>query len=211
MAGTARAGKRRPLKRRVATRRPRKTVVVFCEGTRTEPEYLRALKLQPIVRDVAAVDLRVEKTGTNRPLRLVSHACAERTKAIEEDAEIDEFWCVFDVEWPINHPDLNEAITLAGRGSIMLAISNPCFELWLILHLDNHGAWMDNQSACQLRARLDGSDGKSLDADIYMPRVADAARRAAGLDDRHIRDKTRFPHNNPSSGMHRLFSSVTSV
>ena len=50
----------RSLKRKVATRRPRKTLVVFCEGERTEPEYLDALKRQPSVRDVAAVDLRVE-------------------------------------------------------------------------------------------------------------------------------------------------------
>jgi hypothetical protein len=39
----------RPLKRKVATRKPRKTLVIFCEGERTEPEYLNALKLQPSV------------------------------------------------------------------------------------------------------------------------------------------------------------------
>ncbi len=50
----------RPLKRKVATRRPRKTLVVFCEGEKTEPEYLDALKRHRSVRDVAAVDLRVE-------------------------------------------------------------------------------------------------------------------------------------------------------
>jgi hypothetical protein len=27
-------------------------------------------------------------------------ATEARARAIEEDAEIDEFWCVFDVEWP---------------------------------------------------------------------------------------------------------------
>lgn len=66
---------RRPLKRRVATRRPRKTLVVFCEGERTEPEYLDALKRQPSVRNVAAVDLRVE-TGQSgsAPRKLVAMA-----------------------------------------------------------------------------------------------------------------------------------------
>src|ERR1035438_3363161 len=52
---------RRPLKWRVATRRPRKTLLVFCEGERTEPEYLNALKRQPSVHDVAAADIRVQK------------------------------------------------------------------------------------------------------------------------------------------------------
>ncbi len=87
------------LKRKVATRRPRKTLVVFCEGERTEPEYLDALKRQPSVRDVAAVDLRVETgQGGSVPRTLVALATAARSRAIDEEAEIDEFWCVFDVE-----------------------------------------------------------------------------------------------------------------
>lgn len=60
MSSKGRRASTRPLKRKVATRRPRKTLMVFCEGERTEPEYLDALKRQQSVRDVAAVDLRVE-------------------------------------------------------------------------------------------------------------------------------------------------------
>ena len=156
---------RRPLKRKVAIRQPRKTLLVFCEGERTEPEYLRALKRQPFVRDVAAVDLRVEpRHGGAAPLTLVSMAADARTKAISEEAEIDEFWCVFDVEWPINHPYLEEAIDRARRDGIQIAVSNPCFELWLILHFRDHGGWLDNDEACRIRRQLDGSRDKGLDA-----------------------------------------------
>lgn len=42
------------------------------------------------------------------PLTLVRMA-AERLK----DPEVDECWCVFDVEWPKNHPNLFEAKQLA--------------------------------------------------------------------------------------------------
>jgi hypothetical protein len=129
----------RPLKRRVGTRRPRKTLVIFCEGERTEPEYLDALKRQPSVRDVAAVDLRVETgKGGSVPGTLVAMATEARSRAINEEAEIDEFWCVFGVEWPRNHPGLREAIQQARTNGIKLAISNPCFELWLILHFQDH-------------------------------------------------------------------------
>jgi hypothetical protein len=41
----------RSLSRKVATRRIRKTLLVFCEGERTEPEYLRALRLEPAFPD----------------------------------------------------------------------------------------------------------------------------------------------------------------
>lgn len=157
----ARKGQKNPgrsLKRSVATRRPRKTLLVFCEGERTEPEYLNALKREPSVRDVAAVDLRVETGhGGAVPETLVSLAADARRRSAEEDGEIDEFWCVYDVEWPRNHPGLKEALSKAQRNGIRLAVSNPCFELWLILHFKGYGAWLDNDGARRLRRGLDGS------------------------------------------------------
>jgi len=73
----------RTLKRKVATREPRKTLLVFCEGERTEPEYLGALKRQPRVRDVAAVDIRIETTqGGSVPRTLVGMAVEARSRAI---------------------------------------------------------------------------------------------------------------------------------
>jgi hypothetical protein len=199
----------RPLKRRVGTRRPRKTLVIFCEGERTEPEYLDALKRQPSVRDVAAVDLRVETgKGGSVPRTLVAMATEARSRAINEEAEIDEFWCVFDVEWPRNHPGLREAIQQARTNGIKLAISNPCFELWLILHFQDHTAWLDNNQALHLRRQFDGSSHKGLDAAKYMPHIANAAHRAAELDKRHLQDGTVFPNDNPASGMHRLIAAV---
>jgi hypothetical protein len=199
----------RSLKRKVATRQPRKTLVVFCEGEKTEPQYLLALRQEPLVKDAAAVDIQVETgRGGAAPLTLVTLAIAARAKSAAEEAEIDEFWCVFDVEWPRNHPHLREAIAKADANDIRLAISNPCFELWLILHYRNHGSWLDNSAAVELRRQLDGSTDKSLDAAKYMSLIEDAVRHAARLDTRHQRDVTKFPHNNPSSGMHRLITSV---
>lgn len=199
----------RPLKRKVATRKPRKTLVVFCEGERTEPEYLDALKRQPLVRDVAAVDLRVETGhGGSVPRTLVAVATDARNRAVEEEAEIDEFWCVFDVEWPTNHPGLIEAVQQARANGIQLAVSNPCFELWLILHFRDHTAWLDNNQARRLRRELDGSTDKGLDASRYMPLTTAATRRAARMDRRHLEDGTGFPQDNTSSGMHRLLVAV---
>ena len=138
-------------------------------------------------------------------------AVDERNRAIEEEGEIDEFWCVFDVEWPRNHPGLSEAIQQAGANDIKLAVSNPCFELWLILHFQNHSAWLDNYEARRLRRQLDGSKDKSLIPSNYMSSIKIAMHRAAELDKRHVRDGTVFPHDNPSSGMYRLIASIEPV
>lgn len=209
MARKGQANPGRSLKRSVGTRRPRRTLLVFCEGERTEPEYLNALKRERAVRDVAAVDLRVETGhGGAVPETLVSLAADARRRSAEEDGEIDEFWCVYDVEWPRNHPGLKGALNKAQQNGIRLAISNPCFELWLILHFKAYGAWLDNDGARRLRRSLDGSGDKGLDAAKYMPLRSRAVERSAELEARHSRNATIFPDDNPSSGMHHLIRSV---
>ena len=200
----------KPLRRSVGIRRPRKTLVVFCEGERTEPEYLEALKREPSVRDTAAVDLKVDPRSKSAPLMLVQMAVDARERALKEEAEIDEFWCVFDVEWPVNHPRLRDALELADRNRIGVAVSNPCFELWLILHFQDWSAWLDNDAARRLRRQLDGQSKKGLDGKTYMARRRQAADRALELERRHKGNDTTFPKDNPSSGMYRLIASVES-
>lgn len=141
-------------------------------------------------------------------MTLVSLAVDARSRAVDEDGEIDEFWCVFDVEWPRNHPGLKDAIERARQNNIRLAVSNPCFELWLILHHKNTGAWLDNDNARRLRRSLDGADDKGLDAAKYMPLRSTARSRAAALEKRHHENGTSFPHDNPSSGMRCLIAAV---
>ncbi len=181
--------------------------MIFCEGERTEPVYLEALKRRPEVKDVASVDLRIE-ADHGMPETLVSSAIKARDKSADEEGEVDEFWCVFDVEWPRNHPRIREAVQRAGSNGINLAISNPCFELWLILHFERHGSWLDNDGARRIRRQLDGARDKNLDPAKYMPLVNKAMNNAIGLAERHSRDGTGFPQDNPSSGMYLLVRST---
>jgi len=168
------------------------------------------LKLESAVREAAAVEIRVDPELGAVPLTLVKRAIEARSRALAENDEIDEFWCVFDVEWPKNHPNLPEAIALAKANGINLAISNPCFEIRLIFHLKEHSAWVDNDQAGRLRHQLDKSTDKGLDPAKYMPHVGKASSHAAKMEERHQRNGTSFPNDNPSSGMHRLITSVQS-
>ena len=115
---------------------------------------------------------------------------------------------MFDVEWPHTHPGLLEAALVAMKHGIRLAVSNPCFELWLALHFADHDAWLDTDGARRLRRRHDGEADKGLDPALYMPARNVAAARAVKLDRRHAQNDTKMPHNNPSSGMHLLIASV---
>ena len=200
----------RPLRRRVEFRTPRRTFLVFCEGTKTEPDYIEALRREPTVRNSASV-IRIDKEASGAvPLTLVNAAADARVRSSQEQGEIDEVWCLFDVEWPENHPKLLEARARAGVSDIRLAISNPCFELWLVLHFRNHTAWLDSDAAGKLRRKHDKSSGKGLDGSQYMPRRADAARRARALTAKHAGDGREFPKDNPSSGMYLLLEAIES-
>ncbi|PWU55774.1 RloB domain-containing protein [Micromonospora sp. S4605] len=190
------------LRRPVARRPERRTIVVFCEGEASEPDYINALKSLPEVRGNTAVTVEIDPRQ-GAPITLVQRAVARN-----EDEEVDECWCVFDVEWPQNHPRLGEAIRLATAHGVRLAVSNPCFELWLILHFQEQTAFINTTEAERMSRRLDGRPGKRIDAMPYMAHRKDAARRAASLDERHARNQTVFPDDNPSSTMYQLLAAI---
>ena len=118
----------------------------------------------------------------------------------------DEIWCVFDVD---EHPDLPRVRDLGRRHEIHLAISNPCLELWFILHLEDQWAWIDRHQAQERSQELFGC-GKVLSSDALealFDRYDDAAERARALEHRHI-DAGSSPEENPSSGVWRLIESI---
>lgn len=196
----------KPLRRQVPFRTPRRTFLVFCEGERTETDYLKALKRQSAIREIASVDIRIDAdTHGSAPLTLVKAAAEARERA---DDELDEVWCIFDVEQPQNHPNLREAVSLARDSDVRVAVSNPCFELWLALHFGEHSRPLKTTEAIRLRQTYDKRNDKGLDGSRYMPLRNDAARRARALDVRHEGNGTEFPNDNPSSGMYRFLEAV---
>jgi hypothetical protein len=190
------------LRRRIASRPERKTVVVFCEGEASEPDYVNALKRLPEVRGNTSINIEIA-TERGVPLTLVRRAVARAA-----DDEVDECWCVFDVEWPRQHPHLPEALRLAEKHGIRLAVSNPCFELWLILHFEDQNAFLNTAGAERRSRKLDGRSGKRIDGATYMPLRKDAVTRALRLARRHERNSTSFPCDNPSSSMCDLLAAI---
>jgi hypothetical protein len=131
----ARSGVQR---RRATDAAKRRSILVFTEGSKTEPIYL--MHWHRLYRDrvIVAVD---PFHGT--PLRIVEEAVATRTRDLREarrgrgDA-YDEYWCAFDID---EHPKIPDAIKLAAEQGINVAVSNPCIELWFLLHFqDQHAA-----------------------------------------------------------------------
>ncbi|MEV5709909.1 RloB family protein [Actinoallomurus sp. NPDC052274] len=76
----------------------------------------------------------VIKTNPRSPSAVVKHAYKLKRQAPDD---FDDVWCVFDVD---EFQDIEDAVSLARRQGIGVAVSNPCFELWLLLHFDQHTA-----------------------------------------------------------------------
>jgi len=138
--------------RRPPFRDPKPTVLIVCEGDVTEPEYF--LGFRSACRNTR-VKIRIADTH-GVPMTLVETAKGYKSEAEEEAARekddnlaYDSVWCVFDID---EHPHVPEARQMARDSGIYLAVSNPCFELWLLLHFrDNPG---QAHSICRLLHRI---------------------------------------------------------
>jgi RloB-like protein len=198
----SRRNRAKDLRRRPGFRPERRTVIIFCEGEASEPDYLGGLKRLPEIHDRTMIDIEIDPAH-GVPLTLVKRAIERGA-----DDEVDQCWCVFDVEWPRHHPNLAQAVELAKRHGIGLAVSNPCFELWLILHLQEQTGFLTTAESERRSRLLDGRTGKRIDPARYMPHRRTAAQRARALAERHAGNGTPFPKDNPCSTMSDLLVAI---
>lgn len=107
---------------------------IYCEGKKTEPNYLSGyLKTRyPGMRLLQII--KVEKTNKNTPLQLVDTAIT--TKNDPATPKHDKFWVVYDRESKHKYSNTLHSQTFdkARSQNISVAISNVCFELWILLH-----------------------------------------------------------------------------
>ena len=107
------------------------------------------------------------------------------------------------------HPNFAAAVDLAVRHGIRLAVSNPCIELWFLLHFEDQSAFIDRHEA-QARAEAVLRCSKVLSPaalDALVDRYDEAKNRAIRLDDKHLGDGSP-PGSNPSSGLWRVVNQV---
>lgn len=168
----------------------------------TEPAYIEALKQLDQIRRSATIRVEVRRPH-GVPFSLVKAA----VKHVGNE-EIDQVWCVFDVESP-PHPNLVEAVALAERHDVRLAVSNPCFELWLLLHDRLCRAALTTTQAAKLANELAAFDGKTItDVSWFLDRRSTAIKHARELARKHRGDRTGFLDDNPSSGMPGLLEAL---
>lgn len=197
----------RSLKRRGARFTPRTRFLLLCEGKVTEPEYFAYVRQE--LRD-RLIQIQVAP-DTGDPLDLVNAALNHRKAADErsrqardDNLRFDQVWCIMDVD---SHSRLTAACKLAATEGIHLAISNPCFELWALLHFSPQEADITGSAVqARLGAHLPGYK-KSLDCGKLQGKYNVARDRAIKLDDKHERNGVA-PGSNPSTAVWRLMDEL---
>ncbi|HBF80999.1 MAG TPA: hypothetical protein DD420_14035 [Streptomyces sp.] len=109
--------------------------------------YLRALPVQICMGGEHGEPKSVVRAAIEHKKR-AAHSPQDRW------TEYDQVWCVIDVEAPTPHSSLSDALRLAERHGIEVALTNPCFELWILLHsrrcratrprMPRRGRWRDS-------------------------------------------------------------------
>jgi hypothetical protein len=197
----------RPPRRHPSRRAVRFELLAFVEGKPTEDMYLVYWRRR--YRDSVLVAI-ADFHGT--PLELARKA-AEAKDAEAYEAKRgrgrahDEIWCVFDRD---EHPYIPEAMEHARQHGVHVAFSNPCLELWFLLHFQDRKAFLDRHDA-QRRSASFLHCSKSLTdvaLDELFERYDNAKARAVGLHEWHLGNGTLPPDDNPSSSIWRLLDRI---
>lgn len=176
--------------------------VIAVEGEREEKWYFEGL------RDHGWIDtrrVRVEVlpavNGESSPKHVVA-----RLEAFEsQNGDLishDQRWLVMDVD---RHKDLHDALTEAREHRWNVAVSNPCFEVWLQLH------WRETPEGCTSKHAT--TSWRRLRAERSEPwpftlgEVEHAIERASGFGDHH----DHIPMPPPATGVYRLVEALRSA
>lgn len=182
--------------------------MLFCEGSNTEPSYFKALK-----STCTSALIGVEIVSAAGVPSTIAEKAVERVRSWQRGGRRDSFeegdqvWAVFDRD---DHPYFKQAVELCESNGIYVGRSNPCFELWLILHERDHNRYETRhrmQSILgDLRPEYDRRRGKTPDCEEMISRVEAAEQRAEQLLLR--RQEEGNPYGNPSTTVGRLTRAI---
>ena len=162
--------KARDLRRRAAVRQPYQRVLIVCEGTKTEPQYLNEIRAE-LRLSTTHVQVQPGGFGTD-PHSLVEYAeylfrKGDRALGIEATM-FDQVFIVFDRDdHATYHAALAKAAALDGKlrnderqhVPVQAIASVPCFEVWLLMHFEDvHAPVHRDDVHRRLRAHLPGYD-----------------------------------------------------
>lgn len=156
----------------------RRVIHIAAEGTKTEPEYFKRLnQLQEVARFIMVKN----KTSGSSPIGVLN--AMKKYVQSKKFGRLDEVWLVVDRDsWPEENLNQLYQWTQAAekRG---LALSNPNFEYWLLLHFEDAVSSLTGPRCITLlKGHLPEYDKGILRGKIGLTQIQDAIKRARQQD-----------------------------
>ena len=197
-------------KRREAFKEPRKSILIVCEGKKTEPIYFDALKKK---LRLAMVDIEIVGAGAV-PITVVDRAVDLKkekrriSKRSPTEVEYDIIYCVIDVEAPKPHESLARAVSKAKDNKLEVILSNPCFEYWYILHFRKTGAPFNTSREVKSVLRREHhhsySESDTTIFNVVYPKTRYAIKNSKEVLNEHHNNAEDLRNCNPSTHVHKI-------
>ncbi len=196
------------LKRRAPSIAERQRFILICEGEKTEPAYFNALKNQ-----YPSAMISIEYLAPAGVPITIKDKVKERMAGLRQvqrrnpSAKDDTIWAVFDRDL---HDNVAEAIAGCENAGAQVAYSNPCFEVWLILHHEDYHAADDHHQVQKRYQKLDpaydANGSKIPNCATLMKNVEQAENYAENQCKR--RDEEGAPLGRPSTTVYHLTRAI---
>lgn len=174
-------------------------IVIASEGKDTERIYFKALaKEYTNLRVHVHILERSENEQNNSSPEHVLQQLNDYKSKYDLEAD-DELWLVVDKDRWTEAMLSHVATECSQEVAMHMALSNPCFELWLLLHMEDAASlspeeqeqWMKNRRKSKnadpylkvrLRQKMGSYHESSYDALTLIAHIEDAIERARALD-----------------------------
>jgi hypothetical protein len=117
---------------------PERVIIISCEGRNTEPEYFETIKekLSEYISVLLEIKIVPKNDNLSNPRDIVCNLENFIEDKYDYKSDYDEMWVVWDREKVQDRKNkILEMIPECQEKNYHIALTNPLFEFWLLLHI----------------------------------------------------------------------------
>lgn len=117
---------------------PEKVIIISCEGRNTEPEYFETIKdkLSDYISVLIEIKIVPKNDNPSEPKDIVCNLETFIEEEYDYKSDYDEMWVIWDREKvEARKKAILEMLPECREKNYNIALTNPLFEFWLLLHI----------------------------------------------------------------------------